>query len=95
MVRSSRLESLSDICDDTEGMDVEEIQCEGEGDEREGLVFGRAGVLLVLVKDQVSDSDGGSWKEKAYCVIEGKMSKAIGLKNEPRTDLVVKASEAV
>ena len=59
------------------------------------MVFGRAGVLGVLVKDWVGDSDGGLWKEKDYCVIDGNMSKAVGLKNEPRSDLVMNVGEVV
>ena len=59
------------------------------------MVLGRAGVVGVLVKDWVGDRDGGSWKEKYYWVIKGKMSKAVGLKNEPRPDLVVNVGEAV
>ena len=41
------------------------------------------------------DSDGGWWKEKDCCVIEGKMSKAVGLKNEPRLYLVVNTGDVV
>ena len=59
------------------------------------MVFGRACVLGILVKDWVGDSDRGLWKEKDCCVIEGKMSKVVGLKNKPIPYLVVNAGEAV